>query len=226
MFQIGDYVKQGFVWLCRFKHRRGFGVQSPFAYGIICEVINGKDQYYAFQRLHKAYLSEKKADKGRLKSLEKDSSGCRSRIGRIPWAEKHYRMLFRLTNWAHPGRILIPDAGTSLLRRYLVAACPSAQVATYKNLEAFAFEIRQEPICQFVLIPSCDEMPNLFAKAAAVMPQDGVLILEDIHRSLVARKVWEEIRQRPPAVLTFDLYTLGLVLFDSQYVKQNYIVNF
>lgn len=226
MFQIGDYVKYAFVRLRRFKYRRGFGVQSPFAYGMICEVINGKEPYYAFRPLHQAYLAEKKAGKVGPDAMGKDFSACRSRIGRNLWPEKHYRMLFRLINWVHPGRVLIPDSGTSLLRQYLTAACPNTRIATYENFETFTVEIEKEPMCEFVLVPSCSEMPDLSKKAADLMPQDGVLVLEDIHRSPVARRVWENLRKSPPAVLTFDLYTLGIVFFNSQYVKQNYIVNF
>ena len=40
-----------FVWLRRFPHSRGFGVQSPFAYKFLRYVVNEHNPYYAYAEL-------------------------------------------------------------------------------------------------------------------------------------------------------------------------------
>ena len=38
-FLIFKSVKKGWVWLKRFRHRKGYGVHSPFAYDFITRII-------------------------------------------------------------------------------------------------------------------------------------------------------------------------------------------
>ena len=52
---------------------------------------------------------------------------------------------------------------------------------------------------------------------------DTVLIVEGIWRN---RSFWKEIKADERAVITFDLYYCGIVLFDKKRHKQNYIINF
>lgn len=43
-----------FVWLARFRHRKGYGVHSPFAFRFITDVIYERSPYYAYSELDKA----------------------------------------------------------------------------------------------------------------------------------------------------------------------------
>jgi hypothetical protein len=52
---------------------------------------------------------------------------------------------------------------------------------------------------------------------------DSVLVVTGLSK---ARDVWREIVNDERAVLTFDLYYCGIVLFDKKRDKKNYIVNF
>ena len=61
--------------------------------------------------------------------------------------------------------------------------------------------------------------PYIFNKVSA----DSVLIVTGLSK---ARDVWHEIVTDERAVLTFDLYYCGIVLFDKKRNKKNYIVNF
>ncbi len=36
------------IWIKRFRKRKGYGVHSPFAFQLITQVINQKTPYYAF----------------------------------------------------------------------------------------------------------------------------------------------------------------------------------
>ena len=52
---------------------------------------------------------------------------------------------------------------------------------------------------------------------------DTVLIVEGLWQN---RTFWNEIKADGRAVITFDLYYCGIVLFDKKRQKQNYIINF
>ena len=52
---------------------------------------------------------------------------------------------------------------------------------------------------------------------------DTVLIVEGIWQN---RSFWKELKADERAVVTFDLYYCGIVLFDKKRHKQNYIINF
>lgn len=226
MLHVGDYIFHTFVWLRRFRYRRGYGVQSPFAYHVVSEIINGKGQYYAFAPLHRAYVEEHEGTKHLRCGKNMLQLGCICGLGRSPWAEKHYRMLFRLMNFVQPRRALIPASGTNMLRQYMNAACAKADIATFESRRQFETEIQKQPPVGFVLIPSCEDMSTMVDLALRQMPQNGVLVLEDIHYSPVARAVWKNLRSNPHAVLTFDLYYMGIAFLNPKYVKQNYIVNY
>lgn len=78
-------IKRTQVWLRRFFHLKGNGVQSPFAYSFICEVISNTTPYYAYSD-HKAQLK---------------AMSLRQR--------KHAKLLFRLANWSQAHTIWLPQ---------------------------------------------------------------------------------------------------------------------
>lgn len=49
------YVKRAIVWLYRWKHCRGFGVQSPTDYRFVRYVINEHAPFYAYRELANQY---------------------------------------------------------------------------------------------------------------------------------------------------------------------------
>ena len=43
------------IWLKRFRHRRGYGVHSPFAFDFLTYVVYERGEYYAYRELKKRY---------------------------------------------------------------------------------------------------------------------------------------------------------------------------
>ena len=55
-----------------------------------------------------------------------------------------------------------------------------------------------------------------------LMPQKGVMILDDIHYSKEMELAWEELKSDPRVTTTMDLYHIGLVFVDPHYLKRHY----
>ena len=92
------------VWLRRFRYRRGYGIHSPFAFRFLQDVVYEKSSYYAYCQLdsHLAW-----------------SQRLRQRRG--------LRLLFRLSNYVQPHYLLLPQ-GSALEGLYLQEGCHSARL--------------------------------------------------------------------------------------------------
>ena len=133
--------------LPRAIHRRGYGVQSPWAYELIRDVLFESLHYYAYDE----------------KGLNTPSD----------------RQLFRIRNHfkEHP-IVVIEEKGETATQQY--------EAAVQK-----------------------------------VTP-DTVLILEHIHDENA--DLWNSIVNDPRAIITFDMRKRGMVIFDPQRIKQNYLL--
>ena len=193
------------VWLSRIRHRKGFGVQSPFAYNLVCGVINERGSYYAYAELQekRAQLSEEEC--------------CNS--------VKVDRLLFRLSNFVQPSLMVIPSLGFSASRLCLSAGCRAADVVEWAELSQLRMmDLGQQPVLLYVR--SEENVAEILSDILPVLDSRSLVVIEGIHKDRSARKQWKFLTENPHAVLTFDLYKLGLVFLDKKYVKQHYIVNF
>jgi hypothetical protein len=102
--QFMKKVTNPLVWLARFRHRKGYGVHSPFAFRFITDVIYERQPYYAYRELDKALPFSKQ---------------FRQRKG--------YHLLLRIANHLQPETILLPkDAWWE--KRYLQSGCKRARI--------------------------------------------------------------------------------------------------
>lgn len=97
-----------FVWLCRFRHRKGYGIHSPFAFSLVTQVLYSPGRYYAY-----AWLD-----------------GLMSRWQRVLPSRRRacLRLLFRLANYWQPTEIMAPEGSLTELA-YLHAGCKAAQLS-------------------------------------------------------------------------------------------------
>lgn len=99
-------LKRAFVWLRRFTHLRGNGVQSPFVYDFIWQVIDNRSAYYAYTDLHR----ELKALPLRQRKLAK--------------------LLFRLANYVQPCIIRLDKDLHNTYAPFLERGCAKAAITT------------------------------------------------------------------------------------------------
>ena len=113
------------------------------------------------------------------------------------------RLCFRIANWRQPAVI-----ESSAFRDYLQAGCRKAVWGESSELMVLSLEGDWR-----------SRLSYIYNKVSA----DSVLVITGLSK---ARDVWREIVNDERAVLTFDLYYCGIVLFDKKRDKKNYIINF
>ena len=115
-------------------------------------------------------------------------------------------LYFRLANWRQPKVILCRD-----YQPYLQAGCRAAALkmdADHADLIHMKLEGDYRSRLSYIYkkVDTC-----------------SVLILEGIRKDMA---FWQEVVDDERTGITFDLYYCGIVMFDVNRFKQNYIINF
>lgn len=102
--------KRTWNWLTRIRHRRGYGIHSPYAFNFVTGVVYESGHYYADAELKRYYNQSCEPQKLRLKD---------------------YRLLFRLANFQHPTQCRVVGYSlNSLAVHFMQAACPHTHYST------------------------------------------------------------------------------------------------
>lgn len=203
-------LKRPFIWLRRFRHRRGYGVHSPFAFNFITNVIYERTPYYKYDEL---LVSQKE------QARQKDC-GWDYETGKVK------RLLFRVVNYCQP--VTIVDAGClSASSLYLKAAKEGADYTAAANLSELFLEAGVPVDFLYVHDYRRPEfVEEVFNLCASRSTQRSVFVVEGIRYTPSMMALWKRLVRHERAGITFDLYDLGIVFFDKTKNKQDYIVNF
>ena len=200
-------LKRPFVWLRRIRHRCGYGVHSPFAFNLITNVVYESIPYYKYAELEAA---------------EKRMTAC--------WGEetmKLKRLLFRLVNYVQPHMVV--DAGLpSASALYLKAGKTDAFYVPLKPGLAWTMPEEGQSV-DFLYLHHCRDSAfatDVLRLCMARTTAQSLFVIEGIHYTRAMRRLWRSIQTDHRVRVTFDLYDVGLVFFDSSKSKQDYIVNF
>jgi len=198
------------VWLKRFRHRKGYGIHSPFAFEYVTYVIYEHTPYY----IYKDMADEEQ----KLKTVNGDewaySESCKLK-----------QLLFRMVNRAQPGTIVeagIPTAASI----YLKGGKAEATYYSISNVE----EIKNitESHIDFLYLHASDpkQMEEMLNKCLGRAHSTSVFAIQGIGWNKANKTLWSQAKQAPGVGITFDLYDLGILMFDPDYHKQDYIINF
>lgn len=185
------------IWLKRFRKRKGYGVHSPFAFHYITELIYDKHKYEAYRTVKAA-------------ALRRDTN------------RKSGRLLYRIARKVQPRQILFHGDQTSRSLMYLRLGWPDAVVL--EELEAANATNALD--MAFFNIESPLRMEESVMMAMRYASEQSQFIIHGIHSSKQALAAWKRLVKNPLSGITFDLWDLGIILFDKSYIKQDYIVNF
>ncbi len=228
-------VKKIWIWLRRFRHRRGYGVHSPFAFNFITYVINNKTSYYAYEELaalNKVYRKNSTKDP-RLAAAKKD------------------KFLFRLVNYAQPANLIAIGPGLALLYMAKAKQTPYYAIEStteqLKSREAFlkkhiprlhwytgnvlqlaqqlATGLQETGLLHYALAQPEEHSQKILEIFLAKASPKSIFVLENIHLP-EHQHIWEWLKKDARTGISFDLYHTGVLFFDKSKLKQHYIVNF
>lgn len=240
--KIKEYIDKT---MRRVKHRKGFGVHSPFAYSIITEVIEEKLPYYAYQRMHRLYGKSS------------------------PMAEKQAQLLLRLAN-RFAARSIVEvcgDGGYSLLPLILTdsrnrifsvstelrigMAVENLKWLPEKKLQQVTFvkkpdflnavannetttEAQQCNMQKFDMVlvngnpfkNEPDPVGKLIEWVMTHINPEAVIVVRGIQPSKNLETFWDNLCDIDDLSVTMDLFDLGLGIYKQNFFKQHYIVSF
>lgn len=208
------------TWATRAVHRKGFGIQSPWAYELVRDVFFETLAYYAFDTL----MWQRK----NLNTGNKAESA-------------HDEQLFRIANYMHPLSVVeVSNTGfTGIL--YLAAPHPDTPCTLVTNDEPPALfnsffkgkilmgeelAALQSLFCDdkkigLLHIGETEQAEAIYDWAVGHTDNDSVIILENIRRHA---GLWRKIVADQRAIITFDFYKWGMIVFDNKRTKQNYLL--
>ncbi|HYW94995.1 MAG TPA: class I SAM-dependent methyltransferase [Bacteroidales bacterium] len=168
---------------------------------------------------------------------------------------KYGRLLYRMADYFRPGEILELGTGAGISTAYLAAAVPNTKIISVEG-EADRSQYAQQsfndmhfPEVHFVT----DDFDNFLStyqpsgnpwlvfidgnhsydatlrychKLFEQAKHDSVFIIDDIHWSKGMERAWQEIAADPAAVLSVDLFFMGIIFFREGVVRQDFIINF
>jgi hypothetical protein len=236
--KLREYISKG---VRKLKHRKGFGVHSPFAYAIITEVIEEKLPYYAYRRMQRTY----------------DKQAAIS--------HKVACLLLRLANRFHcrnaaeltcdGGYTLLPLILTDSRLKVITLANETTRTRAEVNLSwlpqrmeqitfAESFEQFDEPapydfiavnvnpyedpaeVCQKGFKPSGVYAQQLVEWIMAHSKDDTVIFVRGIQQGHINELFWDQLCDRDDVSITIDLYDYGLAILKPRFFKQHYVVAF
>ena len=204
------FVRRIWNWCRRFRHRCGYGVHSPSDFFLITSVIYEKLPYYAYDSLKASSAS---------------------------WALPHYRekvnrLLFRLVNYFRPEVLVEVGTGNGDAFRYMQAARTSMEAVSLRGADwnevhcQLKKELLRMKRVDFLHIAHTPYYKEVFEMAFPYLNERSIVVIGDIYASKEREDWWKRFTVDERVRLTFDLYDIGLMFFDTKRYKQNFIVNF
>lgn len=206
-------------WLRRFRHRRGYGVHSPYAFRFITDVVYQESPYYAYATIHERLTT------ANWYAMRYDAESGIS--------EKDLRLLFRLANFCQPRQIRLHgsrDTVENCLRLAVPLAFASAKTPDFAHADSGTHEGRHGDN-----LPSKTDVSRariyIYVEDARncpppppTFPAGSMMVVRGIHRNAEAEARWKVLKESEKVTLTFDLGRFGVALSVEKMVKQDYIV--
>ncbi|MBP3408144.1 MAG: hypothetical protein J6K83_03270 [Bacteroidaceae bacterium] len=208
-------------WINRKRHNRGFGIQSPSAFFFVTQVLKERLPYYAYEEL----------DTIAIECGGMNREAC--------------RRLFRIANEAMPANAIIIGSVTA------ACAISSAHPATPKmlltertaipagaarhlescncgHMSGDTMQLFEERLRScgnaigILYIGECHNCKELLDAALKRTNKDSIIIVEGINRSKEHKEWWQQTISDPRTIVTYDLYSMGILFFNDERQKQNY----
>ncbi len=137
-----SYLLQYIRYLFRSRHRKGFGIHSPFVFKLVTDVIEEQTPYYKYSLIEKVRQLYLKTDKEvTVENFGTGKSG-RKKISTIvkhsAKSKAYAQILFRLVNFYKSENILELGTSFGLTTMYLAAPNSKAKVVSIEGSKEIA----------------------------------------------------------------------------------------
>jgi predicted O-methyltransferase YrrM len=169
---------------------------------------------------------------------------------------KYAQLLYRIINYFKPQNILELGTSFGFSTMYMASANKKAKIITLegcsetakvamenfqrlglKNTEQVTGDfnhtldeaINKFESLDFVFFDGNHQKEptlNYFQKCLGKSHNKTVFIFDDINWSAEMKVAWEEIQNHPKVTVTIDLFILGIVFFNPDLTKQNFVIRF
>lgn len=224
-------LKRIWIWCKRIRNLNGFGVQSPFAFSFTHTVI--------YRKLPKRLQRE-------ICALLDDSSYL---IQKKPPA-RVLTLFYKLTVYHNPISIIyIENMFTGGIYPFIKGCqCPVMLFSEECPMKSFnqphpdmpplRFSTGniKENLCRYFQTHASVDMAYLDLNITNVAEvyedllrrcrQNSVMIVGNIYENASNKTLWKHMTEDKHTFLTFDLYEVGIILFDRHFYPHHYIINF
>lgn len=207
-YKLTSSLRHPWIWFTRFRHCHGYGVHSPFAFNFIRYVINEDTPYYDYETLQSEEIKQNSSH---------DSHWLTESL-------KVRRLLFRLVNFVQPATI-IDDGELTASSLYIRAGCRHAYYAGVKEIDEDLF-VSFPFFVYFHQSRKPLEIEKNFLFLCDKMSKESAVVIYGIGYSPAMQALWKRLIANKHVGVSFDLYDLGVLFFDTTLPKHNYIVNF
>ncbi len=172
------YLKERLKHVIRFRHKRGYGVHSPFMFNLILNVIRDKEKQFVYpEALEKS---------GMLKAREK----------------KVFRLLSRLIRYLQVHRVVCLGCYADLLTEYL------SQVYREATIQSNLPDQLGQADFIYIGRKADEVWPEAFSLALVLKGKTGYVIVADIYRDPFNARIWRQYREQATVSVDMMWYGL------------------
>ncbi len=235
-----------------------YNIHSPFVHSIIQNIIDDKQDYYNYlpiEQLRGILLNQKQKlklnDYGAGSNFHKSNEISLGKLTKLIQSSKNKgQLLFRISNYFQPRKILELGTSLGLSTSYLAAANKKTKVVTveadsvvasiaknnFKRLKlpnikvvVNQFENVLEELSNndFELVffdgnHTKEATLNYFNWAKKNVNENSIFIFDDIYWSKQMNNAWNIICADNKVTLSIDLFSIGIVFFISKNQKEHF----
>lgn len=247
MTQQFYHIKERIQFRFRARHQKGFGIHSPYLYRLITSVLKGKYPYYYFRGIESMRKDFNKDSNNSFKKkfITRRRYKKEAHCGQI---------IFRIIQDAQFETLLELGTTTGMETQYMalanqkarcVSVTESVQLATeaqkgflkqeLQNIELRLLKPEETPgtviseldNIDFVLFNQIDKTQDIldaFNQCLLKKSKHSIFVFMRIHGNTERGRIWKEVRKNPEVQVTIDLFNLGVMLFNPELEKRNYVI--
>ncbi|MDR1543584.1 MAG: hypothetical protein LBS50_04065 [Prevotellaceae bacterium] len=217
MFKIVNYLKYRLLA----RHRKGFGVHSPFVFDLLNAVFFEENPFYSFEKTEKI-LKKQFSKTFFSKNI------------------KYYRLIFRLANYFYAKKILILGKNPFVEQYFLSVSKTNRAVSICglenllkenlpqileQNFKKLTNNKKNEPF-DIIFFLTHNIIYYDYVITSPLFAENTILIFEGIYENPQSKAAWEHIKADEKTKICIDIYKYGIVFLKKDILKQSYLVKF